>query len=351
MKKILIVRLSAMGDIVHVLPSISDIHRRWPNAQIDLAVDARFADIVAAHHHVTRVIALPLKRWKSARPSLALFAEIAACLRELRQEHYDVVLDLHGLIKSALVTRLARAAQHCGPAWTLCAEKLAWLAYGRHCTGDWGNSPVRRMRNMTAQLLDTDTGTPPDFGLASAEPIRGLHVVLVHASSRDDKLWPESNWIALGRALRAQNLEIILPWGSPAEEVRALRLVAAIGGGEIPEQATLADWIDTFSRAALVVGVDTGLTHLAAACSTPCLALFSATDPALFCPQNPEFAQTVGGPAHPPLLGEVWQAAMALLGSEEIALPHRAYLRPQPDKVRRKTRLLTGVRSQPPLTA
>lgn len=324
MKKILVIRLSAMGDIVHAFPAISDIRRRWPDARIDVAVDERFADLVAMHCGVNEVIALPLKAWKKQRAGAGLFRAIWQKISQLRTEHYDVILDLHGVIKSAAVACLARGKLRTGPEWGHCAEKLAWLAYGRHLSAAQGMAPVTRMRCFAAQALDTDTAQSLDFGLAAEQSgVRERRVALLHASSCDVKLWPEAHWIALALKLRSQGYAVVLPWGSQAEQARAER-IAAESGAEVGPSLSVAQWATELRRMALVVGVDTGLTHLAAAMGVPCLAIFTATGPELFMPQDPASARTLGRPGYPPSLPDVCHFADFLLGEsqEEPVLAH-----------------------------
>lgn len=294
---ILVIRLSALGDIVHSLPALTDLRRHLPEAQIDFAVDERFVELAQMHSHVDRVISLPLKRWKRNLAKRSTWQELRQTLRMLRSAHYDHVIDLHGLNKSAIVAWLSRSPDRVGPAAAYCSEWLAPRLYHRYCNPSEAWLPVPRMRGVVAAALGHTNPGPLDYGLTHTWAGRASgEVVLIHSTSASDKLWPEEHWITIGRQLIAQGMTPVLPWGNDSEKERSVRLAQAMGTAAlVPPRRTISQWTQVISRSALVVGVDTGLTHLAAAAGVPCLAIFAATGSKLFAPQNPDLAIALGG--------------------------------------------------------
>lgn len=317
MQRILVVRLSALGDVIHGMPAITDIHRRWPHAIIDIAVDERFADIPRQHVHIRRVISLPLKRLKRNALRSGTFAELRALIRDLRTDEYDVVIDLHGLWKSALVTRLARAKLRVGFHVSQCAERPAARFYHRHFQPAHSPSRVQWLRDLAAFAVGSDSSPPADYGLRRAVPVSGelrRSVVFFHSVSRADRRWPDADWIGLGRALVVSGYRIELPWGSAEEKQRSEALAAAIGADSciIPPLLSMVEWVERLAGMAFAVGVDSGLTHLAAATGTPCIAIFTASCPWLLVPQEPERSLALGKAGCPPSLSEVEKACLTL---------------------------------------
>lgn len=323
MKKILVVRMSALGDIIHGMPAVTDIHRRWPDAVIDMAVDERFVEIPQQHRNIRRVISIPLKRLKRRIGSPASWHELRSVIRDLRQEHYDVVIDLHGLWKSALIARMARADVRVGFHVSQCAERAAAWFYDRHFLPGAIPSRVQWQRDLAAFATGSDAAGAPDYGLrvppAPAALEQRPRVVFFHSVSRDDRCWPEERWIELGRALAQAGYYIELPWGSDAERQRAQRLCAGIGTEHagVPQRLSMLEWVPRLGATALVVGVDSGLTHLAAATGTPCVALFTNSDPGLLVAQQGASARALGGPGVCPATSEVKEACLALLNTRK----------------------------------
>lgn len=319
MQKILLVRLSALGDIIHSMPAITDIRRRWPNALIDVAVDERFIQIPQQHAHVRRVISLPLKRLKRSLFKKGTFTELRSVIRELRAEQYDIVIDMHGLLKSAVITRLARAKERVGFDVSLCAERLSALCYHRHFLPTHIPSRVQMIRDLAAFALDSDSAQVLDYGLTSDRPpllATAKRIVFFHSASKEDRCWPESHWIELGKQLVEAGHLVELPWGTAIERRRSERLQQAIGPSscEISPLRSMVEWVDHFSAVSMAIGVDSGLTHLAAATGTPCVAIFTASCPGLFVPQQPQFSAVVGSNGVSPMSSMVLQACNAVLG-------------------------------------
>jgi heptosyltransferase-1 len=302
MKTILFVKTSSLGDVVHNCPAVSDAARALPGAAIDWVVEEPFAGIAAMHRSVRRVIPVAVRRWRSALWKPAVWSEICAWRRELGSQQYDAVVDTQSLFKSALITRAASGPRH-GLDHASAREWLAPRLYDVRHAVPRGLHAVERNRLLTAQALGYSVQDSPDYGLRVPTAQRAGYVVLLTMTSRADKLWPEERWIELGRALRAP---AILPWGSEAERVRAGRISAAIGG-TVPPRRNLEELARLFVSARGVVGLDTGLTHLAAALGVPTVGIYCGSDPALTGLYGAPHARNLGAPGRAPAVDEVLQ--------------------------------------------
>lgn len=302
MTTILFVKTSSLGDVVHNCPAVSDAARALPGAAIDWVVEEPFAGIVVMHRAVRRVIPVAVRRWRSALWKRSVWSEIGALRRELRGERYDTVLDTQSLVKSALICTLASGKRH-GMDRASAREWLAPSFYDVRHSVPRNLHAVERNRLLTASTLGYEVSESPDYGLRVPETSKSRYVVLLTMTSRADKLWPEERWVELGRELGAP---AILPWGSAEERARAQRIAAPIGGTVLPRKS-LADLARLFVNARAVVGLDTGLTHLAAALGVPAVGIYCGSDPALTGLYGAPLARNAGGPGRPPGVAEVLQ--------------------------------------------
>jgi heptosyltransferase-1 len=283
--KILLVRVSSLGDVLHNLPMVADILRHHPGAQIDWVVEEGYVSLVRLNPHVRKVIPFALRRWKKGLGDRAVRAEVRAFFRDLRAEQYDYVFDTQGLIKTGLVMAAARVRPG--------GQKIG-MANGTEDSGYEGASrifhsrsipvalrthAVERGRVVAAAAIGYAIDTPPDFGLPAPDPGRrpawmpdGDYAVFFHGTARDAKKWAPANWIALGQALAP--LTILLPWGSPKEKEEAEHLAAALPNARLLPKLSMMDAVDLARHAALAVGVDTGLTHIAAAFLRPTVEIY-----------------------------------------------------------------------------
>ena len=283
LSNILLVKTSSLGDVLHNLPVVTDILKQFPAIQIDWVVEESFAALPALHHGVQAVIPVAIRRWRKSWWTSR--DEVRAVCRDLRARHYDIALDTQGLLKSALIARCARTTR-CGLAWDSAREPLASLFYNRRFSVAKDQHAVERNRQLAGLALGYKPEGAPDYGIlppALARPVwlNGEYAVLLHATSRADKLWSETNWIELGRYLHEKNIRSVLPWGSDAEHSRSLRLAGAIPDAIAPPRLSLNEAAALLGGAQAVIGVDTGLAHLAAALGVPTVGIYTMTDPAL----------------------------------------------------------------------
>jgi heptosyltransferase-1 len=314
--RILIVKTSSLGDVIHALPVVSDLRREYPDYAIDWCVEESFAAIPRLHPAVDRVIPVAVRRWRSHLLSPATWREIRESRQRLRTKAYDVVLDLQGLLKSALIARQARGPI-CGYAAEAAREPLAARFYDAVFAIPKVVHAVERNRWLAAAALEMPLEMPLDYGIA-AEPLAAPwlpgtpYAVCLTATSRDDKLWPEARWIALGAAFHAAGIAAVLPAGSAVERERAERLAAAIPGAVVAPPLDIAQIAGLVAGSVGAIGVDTGLTHLAAALGKPTVALYTATDPGLTGVLGTGPFRNLGGKAEIPDETAVFNAFAAL---------------------------------------
>lgn len=310
----MLVKTSSLGDVVHNLPMVSDIHALFPDAEIDWVVEESFAAIPALHPGVSAVLPVALRRWRKTPFARRTHDEIRACIHGLQEKTYDIVLDSQGLLKSALIARLTRGSR-AGLDRKSAREPLAALFYDYAVSVEKNRHAVERNRLLAGKVLGYVPETPVDYGITAPDAALpwlpdAPCVVLLHATSRDDKLWPESRWEVLGAHFNAQGVRCVLPWGNDAERARSLRLAERIAHSIVTPRLTLNDAAALLARARVVVGVDTGLAHLAAALNVPVVALYCATEPGLTGVHTSNArAINLGGVGNPPTVAEVINAA------------------------------------------
>jgi len=283
MPRILLIKTSSLGDVVHNLPVVADIAAALPGAAIDWVVEESFAAIPQLHPRVSHVLPVAVRRWRRALWSPAVWSEVRAFVGTLRTQHYDAVIDTQGLFKSAWIARAARGIRH-GLDRQSSREPLAWFYDHSHHV-PWGQHAVERNRRLAAQALGYTLSAPAQYGIAAAvQTFDWLdagrqHAVLLHATSAERKLWPEECWIELGKAFAAQGISSVLPWGTALEHERSTRLAQQIPQAVVPERLALSALAALLAQARVVVGTDTGLTHLSGALGVPTVGIYCATDP------------------------------------------------------------------------
>ncbi len=312
MRKILIIKTSSLGDIVHALPAISDIARHCPEIAVDWMVEEFFTAIPALHPAVQRIIPVATRRWRKAPFSRETWYEVASLRRMLQDRSYDLTIDLQGLIKSAMLGWLV-PAHRVGYAWSSAREPLATLAYQEKFAIPWTLHAVERNRLLAAQALGYVPEPEVRYGLNPPTSAPGWaptqpYVVLLHATSRPHKEWSERHWIELGRRLHDQGLSAVIPGGSNPERARALRLAGSIPSALAAPVMNLAELAALLAHARYVVGVDTGLSHLAVALNRPVVAIFTATRPEDTGVYGSPLAVNCGGKKQNPSVETVLQA-------------------------------------------
>ena len=311
--KILLIRMSSMGDLIHTLPVISDIHQHYPEAQIDWVAEEAFAAIPSFHPCVNTIIPIAWRRWRRQLLQRQAWRQMAAFKAQLQAQHYDAVIDTQGLLKSALVGKMARGPLY-GMNSACVRERLALPFYDTCLAVPKGLHVVQRNRVIAGMALGYTPDTPVHYGLKALacapdwQPQQPYAVCLT-ATARAAKEWPEAHWVSIAQRLHQQGLQTIWPWGSAAERARCQRIVAALGAGLIaPARLDLTQAAGLMQQAKLVLGVDTGLTHLGNAMETPTVAIFCDSLPSHAGVMNRRYAVNLGGLQQHPTVDAVWRA-------------------------------------------
>lgn len=308
MKRILLVKTSSMGDIIHNMPLVADIKIRFPDVIIDWVVEEGFAELAALNPLVSEVIPVAMRRWKKALFAKRTWSEFFAFRRRLRQHTYDAIIDTQGLIKSAIICRMANGVSH-GQNTGTAREAIAGLLYQNSHHNPYSLHAITRNRHLGALALGySPPVTPPEYHIVVPSATLPLdlpeHFVMgFHSTAREAKHWPIENWVQIGRHLTARNLGFLLPWGNPAELERALTIAGQLNNAIVLPKMTLTELCCLISRAQAAIGLDTGLTHIAVALNIPTLAIFTDTHlwQAGAMPSASGLAITIGGkPAAPP---------------------------------------------------
>jgi len=314
-KEILLVKTSSLGDVIHALPAVTDMRAAGAATRIDWVVEESLAALPRLHPGVSDVLTVAVRRWRKALWRAAIRAEIGASAARLRARSYDAIVDAQGLFKSALITRTARGTR-CGLDFHSAREPLT-LFYDRTFSVSWQLHAVERNRLLLAQALGYEVPARCDYGIAAGPRRFGwlgadAYAVLLHATSGDYKLWDENHWTAVGTALNDHGIACVLPWGSAREKARSGRIAATLRAAVVPPALALEELAGLFAGARAAVGVDTGLTHLAAALGVPTVGIYTATDPAATGLYGAARATNVGGIGQRPGVAQVMAAVRAV---------------------------------------
>jgi heptosyltransferase-1 len=262
---------------------------------------------VRLHRAVDSVILVASRRWRRTPLAPQTWREARAFARAMREQPHETVIDAQGLLRSALITRFARGRRH-GYDRASVRESLAARLYDEHYRVDRALHAITRNRMLTAHALGYAPDGPLDFGLDRAALLSGTpgrEVVLLHATARPEKEWPVANWMTLAQTLAARGFSVVLPWGSEAERRRSAEIAAGVPGSTVPDLQPLDHVARMIARAAFVVGVDTGLLHVAAALGVPLVAIFIGTEPGQHGPLGAGKIEIVGMPGALPSVDDV----------------------------------------------
>ena len=296
--KILLVKLSSLGDVLHNLPIVWDLRSRLPNAQIDWVVEEGYVHLLQplltreGFRGIDRIIPFDLRRWKKSILSIDSWRQFFLFKKDLQKVSYDVIIETQGLLKSALVCALAKKSPNAVIAGLANAtdhsgyEPPARIFYSQSVQVPAQCHAVDRSRWVMCSAIDQALITreespqfyPNEFIKSiSKAAVAGLHspyVLFFHSTAREAKRWPNENWATLGKELSSRGFQVVLPWGNPSERAISEMLAAQIPGSLVPPAFSIEQAFPVINDAALTVGVDTGLTHLAAVFNKPTVEIY-----------------------------------------------------------------------------
>jgi heptosyltransferase-1 len=296
---VLLVKLSSLGDVLHNLPIVWDLRARLPDARIDWVVEEGYVQLLepllsrGEFKGIDRIIPFGLRHWKKNLFKLDTWRQFFSFKAQLQAVQYDYVIETQGLLKSALVCALAHKSQGAVVAGLANAtqysgyEPIARWFYNHSVQVPIDCHAVDRSRWVMCSALDWPlidrTNVPAfyaeSFSKSFAEKnIAGLkkpYVLCFHSTAREAKRWSNQNWITLGQALAARGYQVVLPWGNPSERAISEILAREIPGALVPPAFSIEDAFSVITHAALTIGVDTGLTHLAAVLGKPTVEIYS----------------------------------------------------------------------------
>ena len=300
--RLLLVKTSSMGDLVHNMPMVADIRHRFPDTVIDWVAEESFVEIARMNTEIARIIPVNMRRWKRHLGKRQTWQEFADFRRALKSARYDAILDTQGLLKSALICRWAHGPSHGQDRLTAREAAAGWLYTHPHDIPR-NLHAITRNRLLAARALGYALpDTPPRYDLqppAAQLPLTPAapYAMVLHGTARAAKLWPVEHWITFCRALAFTHPTILLPWGNEAERQRAEEIAVAVPQCQVLPRLSLTQLAHLLQGAGMVAGLDTGLMHLAVGLGIPTLAIFCDTEiwQAGTCPPAGAHALTVGG--------------------------------------------------------
>ena len=335
--KILIVKLSSLGDVLHNLPLVWDLRARLPNAQIDWVVEEAYVHLLQpllskdGFRGIDRIIPFGLRRWKKHLFEIKTWQQFFSFKKQLQEVTYDTVIETQGLLKSALVCALAKKTPNAVVAGLANAtefsgyEPIAKNFYNHLVQVPIHTHAVDRSRLVMCSAFDwpvikrADTpqfyGSQIQFDLSKAAitELTTPYVLFFHSTAREAKRWSNEAWVALGKELASRGYQVVLPWGNATERAVSVELAKQIPNALMPPAFSIEEAFSVIAGAALTVGVDTGLTHLAAVLGLPTVEIYC--DSPLWKTEGywAHHIRNVGDIQSPPSAEEVIKASLELL--------------------------------------
>jgi heptosyltransferase-1 len=296
--KILLVKLSSLGDVLHNLPIVWDIRSRIPDAQIDWVVEEAYVNLLTPllskddFRGIDRIIPFGLRRWKKSPLSTKSWKEFFAFKNQLQQVSYDIIIETQGLLKSALVCALAK--KNSGAVVAGLANATEFSGYEPFARAFYNQSvqvPLRchvvdRARYVTCSALDWSligrgqqvqfypAGFEDSFENSLITGLRWPYILFFHSTAREAKRWANAHWVELGKELSKSGFKVVLPWGSASEKLISDEIASQIPESIVPNAFSIEEAFSIIANSSLVVGVDTGLTHLAAVLNKPTIEIY-----------------------------------------------------------------------------
>lgn len=287
--RILIVKTTSLGDVIHAFPALTDALKAFPDLSVDWVVEKPFADVVTWHPAVRRAIPVAIRQWRKKPFSNETLTAVRQLFQQLRAEKYDYIIDAQGLIKSAIISRIAKG-RRIGFDAKCARESLAALLYQDKIAVDTTAHAVTRIRQLFANALGYDAEPAIDYGMSkipAALTFSTPTVMLLHGTTWPTKHWPEMYWRRLAVLLTSQNIDVKCVWGNETERLRAEMICKDLPRAQVMPKMSLNQVASLMQGMHATVAVDTGLGHLAEALNIPTVSLYG--------PSNPILTGTIGG--------------------------------------------------------
>ncbi len=318
MRRILVIKSSSMGDVVHALPAAYDIKQAFPGVRLDWVVEEAFQDVVELSPWIDGKVVTAFRRWRKHPLSAETRSEVARVKKQLRESRYDLVIDLQGLVRSALVARWC-GVKSVGYSRDTIREPLASFFYSETKRVPESLTPVKRYRTMAAECLGYAIDAEhPVYALKAkplaVRPAEGDYAVMAVNTSREEKLWARDRWIQTTQALVKAGITPVFVWGSAAEEDRVRAFAELVPGTVVAPHMTLPEIASVLKASVGLIGVDTGISHLAAALAVPAVGIIVGTSAQLFRLVGEGKCTTVGDKGVVPSSSEVLAAFSSVTG-------------------------------------
>ncbi len=285
--RILIIKTSSMGDVIHTLPAVTDLAQAYPNAKIDWVIEESFIELAQIHPAINKVIPVALRRWRR-NLSLKILQEIKAFISNLREYKYDYVVDAQGLLKSSILTLLVKynktacAKSHGYDKYSVRGKYISWL-YGKQYKIVKHQHAVYRLKQLFSAVFNYNYFEQIDYGINldkyKSNQLFKPYLVFLHCTTWDSKKWPVEYWQELISIAKSKGYDVRLNSGSQNEFMQAREIASdSLDGVTVMEPQSISDLIQVIVNSSGVVCVDTGLGHLAAALNKPGVTLFGSTD-------------------------------------------------------------------------
>jgi heptosyltransferase-1 len=287
MSDVLFIKTSSLGDVIHHMPALTEAKSRRPDTRFRWVVEEAFAPLVRLHPMIDEVIPVAARQWRQAMNRPGTWRAFRQFRHDLRQCRYDAIVDTQGLVKSALMAHLASGRRHGYDLESIREPVASWFYDVRHRVA-WQQHAIIRNRALTGLALGYEPSGEPDYGLDRerlAVYTGAPYAVLLHATARPSKQWSQQNWRTLAIALGSQ-IEVVLPYGTDAERARSEAIAQDVARPRVPARMPIDAMARLIAGASFVVGVDTGLLHLAAALGVPLVAIFVDSDPGMTGPMG-----------------------------------------------------------------
>ena len=287
MKRVLIIKTSSMGDVIHTLPALTDAKKIFPDIQFDWVVEPGFAEIPQWHPAVNQVIKAPLRRWRKFPLQALKQKEYSTFFHQLRAIEYDAVIDAQGLVKSAVITKLARGKNY-GYHRSCSRGSIIGYIYQHSIKVDANVHAVEKIRALFAKILNyAQPDSPANYGISFPSNKKEKQIIFLHGTTWTTKHWPQSYWKELGFLAAQAGYQVLIPWGNEIEKNRAqnIRKFSEEKGvmllPQVLPKLSLREIAQLMGETVGCIAVDTGLAHIAAAMAVPTVSLYGPTNPRL----------------------------------------------------------------------